>query len=160
MSGPNDDPSPSMRVDPIGTRDITSTPPATATSYCPDITPATAKCTACCDEPHWRSMVTAGASSGPPAPNAAYRATVAACSATWVTHPKMTSSTTAGSSPTRDSSALRTDEDILAGCVALRPPPRLPNGVRTASTMHASRILCSFDCVGCARDGGTDRGQH
>ena len=43
------------------------TPPATTRSSVPDITACAAKCTACCDEPHCRSMVTPGTSSGSPA---------------------------------------------------------------------------------------------
>ena len=42
-------------------------PPATTRSWVPDRTPWAAKCTACCEEPHWRSMVTPGTSSGSPA---------------------------------------------------------------------------------------------
>ena len=58
MRGPNGRPGPWVTVQSIGTRLIDSTPPATAMSYCPEITPAAAKCTACCDEPHCRSRVT------------------------------------------------------------------------------------------------------
>ena len=36
------------------------TPPATTRSFVPLITAWAAKCTACCDEPHWRSMVVPG----------------------------------------------------------------------------------------------------
>ena len=43
------------------------TPPATTRSWVPLITPWAAKCTACCDEPHWRSMVVPGTCSGSPA---------------------------------------------------------------------------------------------
>ena len=50
---------------PSGTRLITSTPPATTTSYCPDINPAAAKWTDCCEEPHCRSIVVAGTASKP-----------------------------------------------------------------------------------------------
>src|SRR3954463_8300288 len=83
--------------EPIGTRVIASTPPATATSYWPLSTPAAAKCTACCDEPHCRSTVVPGIDSGQRAPSTALRPTLSACSPTWLTVPQMTSSTTAGS---------------------------------------------------------------
>ena len=43
------------------------TPPATTRSAVPLITACAAKCTACCDEPHWRSTVVPGTSSGSPA---------------------------------------------------------------------------------------------
>src|ERR1700683_1500710 len=36
------------------------TPPATTTSAVPDMTACAAKCTACCEEPHCRSMVVPG----------------------------------------------------------------------------------------------------
>ena len=43
---------PGMNDDPIGTRDMFSTPAAMTTSYAPAITPWAAKCADCCDEPH------------------------------------------------------------------------------------------------------------
>ena len=61
------------RVAPIGTALIDSTPPATATSYWPESSPAAAKCTACWDEPHWRSTVVPGTDSGQPAASTAIR---------------------------------------------------------------------------------------
>ena len=45
---------------PIGIIVMFCTPPATTMSEVPDITAWAAKCTACCDEPHCRSMVTPG----------------------------------------------------------------------------------------------------
>ena len=42
------------------------TPPATTRSAVPLITACAAKCTACWDEPHWRSTVTPGTASGRP----------------------------------------------------------------------------------------------
>ena len=50
------------------------TPPATIRSEVPLITAWAAKCTACCDEPHWRSTVVPGTSSGSPAANQQVRA--------------------------------------------------------------------------------------
>ena len=58
---------------PIGTRLMTSTPAAITTSYCPAMTPWAAKCSACWDDPHWRSMVVAGTDSGKPAASTALR---------------------------------------------------------------------------------------
>ena len=49
---------------PIGTRVIDSTPAAITMSIVPDITACAAKCSACCDEPHWRSIEVAGTLSG------------------------------------------------------------------------------------------------
>ena len=42
---------------------VICTPPAMTTSFTPDITACAAKCTDCCEEPHWRSMVTPGTDS-------------------------------------------------------------------------------------------------
>ena len=72
------------------------TPPAITTSIVPLITACAAKWTACCDEPHWRSIVTPGTSSGNPAASHAVRAMSPACGPTWSMQPKITSSTVAG----------------------------------------------------------------
>ena len=53
--------------EPIGTRLIDSTPPATTTSYWPLTRPAAAKWTDCWLDPHCRSTVTPGTDSGHPA---------------------------------------------------------------------------------------------
>ncbi len=50
------------------------TPPATTRSLVPLMTAWAAKCAACCDEPHWRSMVVPGTSSGRPAASQQVRA--------------------------------------------------------------------------------------
>ena len=78
--------------EPIGTRLIDSTPPATTTSYWPDTTPAAAKWTDC----------------GQPAASTALRPMSKVCSPTWLTQPQITSSTTAGSRPVRAASAWST----------------------------------------------------
>ena len=70
-------------------------------SAVPLITAWAAKCTACCDEPHWRSMVVPGTSSGSPAASHAVRAMSPACGPMVSTQPKTTSSTAAGSMPVR-----------------------------------------------------------
>ena len=61
----------------MGFRDMDSTPPAMTMSYWPATMPAAAKWTACCEEPHWRSMVTPVTVSGKPADRAAVRGDVA-----------------------------------------------------------------------------------
>src|SRR5918993_1403474 len=135
----------------MGTRLIDSTPPATTTSYCPAITPAAAKCTDCCDEPHCRSTVTPVTDSGQPAVRTAVRAMSNVCSPTWPTQPQMTSSTTPGSTPARSASALSTCADCSAGWTPESPPLRPPTGVRTASTITASRmVLAPPACVAAA----------
>ena len=63
----------------IGICDMFCTPPATTRSAVPLITACAAKCTACCEEPHCRSTVTPGTSSGSPAASHAVRAMSPAC---------------------------------------------------------------------------------
>src|SRR4051794_504582 len=142
---------PSPRAAPIGTRLIDSTPPATTRSYWPAIRPAAAKCTDCCEEPHCRSMVTPVTDSGQPAVRTAVRAMSKVCSPTWPTQPQMTSSTSAASPPARSTSAFSTCADRFAGCPPDSPPLRLPTGVRTASTITASRMSCPLFGVACLR---------
>src|SRR5450759_4022592 len=139
--GPNGSPGPWVMVTNIGTRLMTSTPPATATSYCPEITPAAAKCAACWEEPHWRSSVVPGTASGQPAASTALRPTLAACSPVWLTTPQITSSTRAGSIPVRSTSAVSTWAERSTGCQSFSAPLRFPVGVRTASTITASRMV-------------------
>ena len=85
------------------------------------------------DEAHTLLMVSADLLRDP-APTAACRAGACpapACS-TW---PMITYSTSSASTPARSSLARITIEpSSVAGCAA-RPPPRRPNGVRTAETM-------------------------
>ena len=90
----------------IGMALMFCTPPATTRSWVPDITPCAAKCTACCEEPHCRSMVTPGTWSGSPATSHAVRATSPACEPMVSQQPRITSSTAPGSTPVRSISAL------------------------------------------------------
>ncbi len=55
------------------------TPPARITSLVPLMTACDAKWTACCDDPHCRSMVVPGTSSGYPAVSQHVRAMSPAC---------------------------------------------------------------------------------
>ncbi len=114
------------------------TPPATTKSAVPLITACAAKCSACWLDPHCRSTVTPGTASGKPATSHAVRATSPACGPMVSTQPRMTSSTSIGSTwGTRSNSALITCPPRSAGCVPASAPPRLPTGVRTASMMYA-----------------------
>ena len=97
-----------MAIAPRGTALIISTPPAMATSYWPETSPAAAKWTVCWDDPHWRSTVVPGTDSGQPAASTAIRPTLPACWPTCCTQPQITSSTTAGSTPFRATSAVST----------------------------------------------------
>ena len=83
----------------MGTRLIDSTPPATTTSAWPLMTVAAAKATACCEEPHCRSMVVPVTVSGQPAARGALRPMLKVCSPTWLTQPQNTSSTSGGLDP-------------------------------------------------------------
>ena len=128
-----------MAIAPRGTALIISTPPAMATSYWPETSPAAAKWMVCWDEPHWRSTVVPGTDSGQPAASTAIRPTLPACWPTCCTQPQITSSTTAGSKPFRATSAFSTWAERSTAWTAASEPFRLPTGVRTASTMTASR---------------------
>src|SRR3990170_1704674 len=108
------------------------------------MTPWAAKWADCWLEPHCRSIVTAGTSSCRPAASQAFRAMLRACSPVWETHPVMWSSTRAGSMPDRSTAALRTSARRSTGCQPDRLPLFLPTGLRTASTMTASRMGSSF----------------
>ena len=111
------------------------TPPATTRSWVPDITPWAAKCTACWEDPHCRSIVTPGTWSGRPATSHAERATSPACEPIVSQQPRITSSTAPGSTPVRRTSAAIECAARSAEWTPASAPPRLPTGVRTASMM-------------------------
>src|SRR5580658_7993286 len=111
------------------------------------MTPWAAKCSACCDEPHWRSMVVAGTDSGHPAASTMFRPTLNACSPTWDTQPMMTSSTILGSRLFRLASARSASDARSTACQFFSFPLRFPPGVRTASTMTA----CGMRLLPCGR---------
>ena len=82
-----------------------STPPPIATSWTPAAIRVAAKLTACWAEPHWRSTVVAGTSSGRPASSQALRPMLIACSPHCWTQPQITSPTSIGSMPERSISS-------------------------------------------------------
>ena len=84
------------RFEPIGTRDIISTPPESTRSSCPDQTAAAALKFVCIEEPHWRSTVVPQTDTGQPAVSPTFRPMFQACSSICVTHPHCTSSISAG----------------------------------------------------------------
>ncbi len=112
-----------------------STPAAMTQSIVPDITAWAAKCTACCDEPHCRSMVTPGTPGGSFEARTAMRPMQPLCSPAWSTQPMITSSTSAGSALVRWSSVSMTCAARSAGCQPESRPPRLPPAVRAAATI-------------------------
>ena len=75
---------------PMGTRLITSTPQAMATSTTPEPTSDVARLVACWLDPHCVSIVVAAVLIGRPAASQAVRVTLNACSPTWLTHPPTT----------------------------------------------------------------------
>ena len=77
---------------PIGTRVMLSMPLASTMSCVPDSTACAANIIACCDEPHWRSMVTAGIESGRFDASTALRPRSIVCWPPCDTQPVMTSS--------------------------------------------------------------------
>src|SRR5258707_369693 len=83
------------------------TPPATIRSLVPDFTACAAKCSACWLDPHCRSMVVPGISSGSPAASQHVRAMSPAWGPMASTQPKNTSSTASGSTPVRSSTYRR-----------------------------------------------------
>src|SRR3954463_2014377 len=108
------------------------------------MTPWATKCAACCDDPHCRSTVVAGTVQGRPAATHALRVTLVDCSPACVTQPPTTSSICAASTPVRSSSALSACPSRSVGCQPASFPLRLPIGVRTASTITASRMQNPF----------------
>ena len=90
LTGPSPGPNAS---EPIGTRDMLSTPAPITTSCAPESTPWAAKFTACWPEPQKRLMVVPGTSMGKPAIRTAARPMFMPCSPVWVTQPTTTSST-------------------------------------------------------------------
>src|SRR5215218_7015577 len=138
MAGPKGTPGPLM-VEPIGTRVMCSPPPATTSWYPPAMIPWAANWTACWEEPHCRSIVVAGTSSGSPAASQTLRAALADCSPTWDTQPMITSSTSSGSIPLRSTSARSATAPRSTACTPDSPPLRRPTGVLTAPTTTGSR---------------------
>jgi hypothetical protein len=128
--------------DPIGTRDIISTPAETTTSSWPDQIAAAALKFVCIDEPHWRSTVVPQTVSGHPAASVTILAMFQPCSPICVTHPSWTSSTSAGSSSFRPTSAFSTCAPRSSPRIFDSVPFFLPIGDRTASTIRASEVTC------------------
>ena len=127
--------------DPIGTRDIISTPAETTTSSCPAQTAAAALKFVCIDEPHWRSTVVPQTVSGQPATIGAIRPMFQPCSPICVTQPICTSSTSAGSRSWRATRPFSTCAASSSPRVPASDPFRLPIGLRTASTISASLLM-------------------
>ena len=124
----------------IGTCDMRSTPAAISTSMLPDITACAAKCSACCDEPHWRPTEVSGTDSGSRLASTASRTMLPACSSIWPTQPMIMSSTSAGSQSVRAIGASSTCASRSAECQPDSLPLRRPSAGRTAATVKASTM--------------------
>ena len=119
----------------MGTRLMLSTPEAMTTSMVPDMTAWAANCRACCEDPHWRSMLVPGTLSGSLEARTALRATLVDCSPTCITQPMITSSTAAGSMEVRSTRSFSTTAARSVGCQPLSLPPLRPPAVRPAATI-------------------------
>ncbi len=112
---------------------MVSTPQPMVVSAAPAEMRLAAMWFACCDEPHWQSMVVAATSYGSPANSHDVRVTLKPCSPAWVTHPPMTCSTDAGSMPARLTTSTCAAPRMSGARRPESQPLRFPIGVRTAS---------------------------
>src|SRR6266566_4181621 len=126
--------------DPIGTRDIVSTPAETTRSSCPAEIAVAALKFVCMDEPHWRSTVVPHTDSGQPATSGTIRPRFQPCSPIWVTQPSWTSSISAGSRSCRATTPFSTCAASSSPRIDASEPFFLPIGERTASMIRASSI--------------------
>src|SRR5690606_10838820 len=124
-----------------GARLIDSTPPATKTSPSPARIAWNAAFTAWRPEPHRRFTVWPGTLTGRPASRPAIRAMLRLSSPAWFAQPRMTSSMRARSMPVRSSTARIAVAARSSGRTPASAPPWRPIGVRTASTIQASRVM-------------------
>src|SRR5258706_10460208 len=130
---------------PSGTRDMDSTPPATARSSQPERTFCAAIFTASRPEAQKRFSCTPEARKSQPAASAAVLAMQLPCSPTGVTQPITTSSTCEVSRLWRFCSSFSTPVSREIGFTSCSEPLDLPRprGVRIASNTIASAILAS-----------------
>src|SRR4029450_2600982 len=122
--------------------------------------PWAANWTACWEEPHWRSMVVAGTSSGSPAASQALRATFTDCSPIWDTQPMITSSTSTGSTPPRSTSARSTTAPRSTACTPASPPVPPPHGRPPPPHEHRLHPRLPFPHVPPLPHGPLDRRWH
>ena len=109
------------------------------------MTPWAAKCAACWLEPHWRSMVVAGTSSGQPAASTALRPMFTDWAPACMTQPMITSSTSHGVEVV----ALLERPQRLGGKIGGVPSGQLAvplaaggtDGIDDDSSAHVGRLL-------------------
>jgi citronellol/citronellal dehydrogenase len=131
--------------EPIGTRDMLSTPPATTMSSQPLATFCAAMFTASSPEAQKRLICTPATFTSQPALSAAVLAITEPCSPTGETTPMTTSSSAAGSKPWRFCSFTSRPASRSTGFTSCRLPSflPLPRGVRTASKIIACVMVVS-----------------
>ena len=112
-----------------------STPAAITMSMVPHITACAAKCSACCDEPHWRSIEVPGTLSGSFEASTALRAMLVDCSPTCMTQPMMTSSICGGVGAGALDQRVQHGGGEVGRMPAGRRPPLRPPAVRAAATI-------------------------
>ena len=127
--------------EPIGTRDIISTPPEMTRSSWPDQIAAAALKFVCIEEPHCRSTVVPHTETGQPAASATLRPMFQVCSLIWVTQPHWRSSISPGSTSFRARRPFTTCAERSSPRMCESVPFFLPIGLRTASTINASVSL-------------------
>ena len=94
-------------------------------------------------EPHWRSTVVPGTSSGQPAARTALRAMLTPCFPTCMTQPMTTSSTMPGSMPVRVTTTLSVSAARSTGCnleLAVALPERGADGVDDDGGGHGKSV--------------------
>ena len=126
--------------EPIGTRDIISTPAETTRSSWPDATAAAALKFPCIEEPHWRSTLVPQTVSGHPATSGTNRPMFQPCSPICVTQPICTSSISPGSRSCRATRPFSTWPHSSSPRMVESAPFRRPIGLRTASTIRARSL--------------------
>ena len=136
-----------LKFEPIGTRDMTSTPPPIATSTTPDEIRFAAKWIACWPEPHCRSTVVPGTSIGKPASSDARCGRCSRPARRPATRCRRRRRRRAPGRCRRASTTSRsTFAPSVTGCVPESMPFRRPIAVRTASTMTTS-VAKSASCL-------------
>ena len=119
-----------------------SAPPATAASASPSRIAWAAETIACRPLPHSRLSVSAGVSTGSPPLTAATRARYMSCGSVWMTLPKTTWPTSAGSTPARATASRATGAARSVGGMSFETPPYLPIAVRTPLENHDVPVVC------------------
>src|SRR5690606_36340869 len=115
-----------------------SAPPATAILASPSMISCAAVTMACMPLPQSRLSVSAGTSFGMPAVSAATRARYRSFGSVWMTLPKTTWPTSAGSMAARLTASRVTIVASSVGGTSRKDPPKVPTAVRVPATITTS----------------------